>query len=128
MGRQGRVRVIYAAEERPRPLYARVLKLRQLNPSGTLCFVFFEGAIVMGLLLALAELVSWWAMLVLPAAVAVMVKANDVVASVVVRGAALVPEQEQERFRLELDPPLNRSDQSRIATRRARRTGRHHYA
>jgi hypothetical protein len=56
-----------------------VLRLRHLAPSGLLCFVFLEGAIVLGVLLALAELVSWWGVLVLPATVALMVKFNDMV-------------------------------------------------
>ncbi len=62
------------------PLYARVLRLRHLAPSGLLCFVFLEGALVLGVLLALAELVSWWGVLVLPFTVALMVKFNDLVA------------------------------------------------
>ncbi|BCY06216.1 hypothetical protein L3i22_013040 [Actinoplanes sp. L3-i22] len=62
------------------PLYARMLGLRHLSPGGLLCFVFLEGALALGALLALAELVSWWGVLVLPAAVAVMVKFNDLVA------------------------------------------------
>ncbi|GIF16127.1 hypothetical protein FHX34_10249 [Actinoplanes teichomyceticus] len=62
------------------PLYSRMLRLRHLSPSGLLCFVFLEGAIALGILLALAELVSWWGVLVLPLAVAVMVKFNDLVA------------------------------------------------
>ena len=68
-----------------RPLYARMLRLRYLTPSGLLCFVFFEGAVALGLLLGLAELVSWWGVLVLPAMVALMVKLNDVVAGSLVR-------------------------------------------
>jgi hypothetical protein len=67
-------------EEAHRPLYARVLRLRWVTPSGFLCFIFLEGAVSLGVLLALAELVSWWGVLVLPAAVAGMVKLNDVVA------------------------------------------------
>jgi hypothetical protein len=63
-----------------RPLYVRVLRLRHVTPSGFLCFVFLEGAIALGILLALAELVSWWGVLVLPATVALMVKLNDVIA------------------------------------------------
>lgn len=62
------------------PLYARVLRLRNLTPSGLLCFVFLEGAVVLGVLLALAELVSWWGVVVLPVTVALMVKFNDLVA------------------------------------------------
>ncbi len=70
-----------------RPLYARLLRLRYLTPSGLLCFVFFEGAVALGLLLGLAELVSWWGVLVLPAMVALMVKLNDVVAGSLSRAA-----------------------------------------
>ena len=73
-----------------RPLYARVLRLRHLAPSGFLCFVFLEGAVALGILLALAELVSWWGVLVLPATVAVMVKLNDVIAGVLGEAAAPV--------------------------------------
>lgn len=95
--------------ERMRPLYARVLRLRYLDPGATLCFVFFEGTVVLGLLLALAELVSWWAVLVLPATVAVMVKVNDVVAAAVARSASRVPATERERFRRELRPVIGRA-------------------
>ncbi|GAA3765463.1 hypothetical protein GCM10022379_36570 [Micromonospora maritima] len=96
-------------EERYRPLYARVLGLRFVNPGGVLCFLFFEGAAALAVLLALAELVSWWAVLVLPTAVAVMVKLNDVVAEMVVRTAAQVPEQERDRFRRQMEPVVGRA-------------------
>lgn len=95
-------------EERYRPLYARLLGLRFVNPGGVLCFLFFEGAIALAVLLALAELVSWWAVLVLPVVVAAMVKLNDMVAAVVVRSAALVPEQERDRFRRQMEPVVGR--------------------
>jgi hypothetical protein len=72
------------------PLYARVLRLRHIRPGGLLCFAFFEGAIAVGVLLALAELAPWWAALVLPVVVAGMVKVNDVVAGLSAR-ARLVP-------------------------------------
>jgi hypothetical protein len=62
------------------PLYARVLRLRYVRPGGLLCFLFFEGSVALGILLALAELAPWWSALVLPAAVAAMVKVNDTVA------------------------------------------------
>lgn len=96
--------ILTAEEERYRPLYARLLGLRFVNPGGVLCFVFFEGAVALAALLALAELVSWWSVLVLPAMVAVMVKINDVVAARVVRSAALVPDQERDRFRCQMEP------------------------
>jgi hypothetical protein len=71
-----------------RPLYARALRLQHLTPSGLLCFVFLEGAIALGILLALAELVSWWGVIVLPLMVAVMVKLNDVIAGFLSRPPA----------------------------------------
>jgi len=78
-----------AGVSRDLPLYARMLGLRYLAPSGFLCFVFLEGAVALGILLALAELVSWWGVLVLPVTVAVMVKLNDVVAGALSRPAAV---------------------------------------
>ncbi|GID93284.1 hypothetical protein ACFQFC_17050 [Amorphoplanes digitatis] len=78
-------------EARQQPLYARMLGLQYLAPSGFLCFVFLEGAVALGILLALAELVSWWGVLVLPTTVAVMVKLNDVVAGMVIRSGAARP-------------------------------------
>ncbi|TWJ20024.1 hypothetical protein [Micromonospora endolithica] len=97
---------VVADEERGRPLYARVLRLRVVNPGGVLCFVFFEGAVALAALLALAELVTWWSLLILPATVAAMVKVNDMVAERVVRSAALVPEQERDRFRQQMEPAI----------------------
>jgi hypothetical protein len=96
-------------EAQLQPLYARVIGLQYLNPGGVLCFCFFEGAIALAVLLALAELVTWWAVLILPATVAVMVKINDLVAGAVVRSAATVPEREQERFRREVTPVVGRA-------------------
>jgi hypothetical protein len=77
-------------EVRQQPLYARMLGLQYLAPGGFLCFVFLEGAVALGILLALAELVSWWGVLVLPMMVAVMVKLNDVVAGALIRPAGAV--------------------------------------
>lgn len=74
-------------EARQQPLYARMLGLQYLAPGGFLCFVFLEGAVALGILLALAELVSWWGVLVLPAMVAAMVKLNDVVAGSLIHPA-----------------------------------------
>ncbi|WP_422755013.1 hypothetical protein [Micromonospora sp. WMMD708] len=101
--------VVPADDRRYRPLYARLLGLRIINPGGVLCFLFFEGAVAFAVLLALAELVSWWAVAVLPVAVAIMVKLNDEVAGRVVHSAALVPEQERDRFRRELEPVVGRA-------------------
>jgi hypothetical protein len=62
------------------PMYVRALRLRHLSLTGTQCFLLFEGMIVVGTLLALAELVPWWGVFALPAAVAAMVKINDLIA------------------------------------------------
>jgi hypothetical protein len=67
-------------DDRRPPLYARVLRLRHVRPSGFLCFLFFEGALAISVLLALAELVPWVAVPVLPIVVAVMVKLTDLLA------------------------------------------------
>ncbi|GAB3645172.1 hypothetical protein GCM10028833_04110 [Glycomyces tarimensis] len=73
--------------KRPRrPWYSRALRLRHVYLSHAWCVVFFEGAIALGLLMALTELVSWWVVLVLPLSVAAMVKLNDVIAGAVDRG------------------------------------------
>ena len=62
------------------PLYARMLRLRYICPGALLCFALFEGTIIVAGLLSLAELTSWWAVVVLPLTVAGMVKVNDVAA------------------------------------------------
>ncbi len=59
------------------PLYARLLRLRHIHPGAVLCFLYFEGAILLAVLLALAELVQWTAIPVLPVIVAGIVKIND---------------------------------------------------
>jgi len=102
-------RTLAPEHQRQRPLYARLLGLRFVNPGAALCFVFFEGSVLLAALLALAELVTWWSMIILPVTVAVMVKMNDLVAGEVIRSAAWVPDQEQDRFRRRLPPGLERS-------------------
>jgi hypothetical protein len=69
-----------------RPLYFRILRVRHLKARPWVVFVLFEGSIAVGILLALAEFISWWGVLAIPVAVAAMVKINDVVA-----GAMLEP-------------------------------------
>ncbi|GAA2381416.1 hypothetical protein Cme02nite_51960 [Catellatospora methionotrophica] len=72
-------------EARGRALYARVLGLQYVRPSNLMCFLFFEGTVALAVLLSLAELTGWWAVAVLPASVAVMVKLNDVIAGATTR-------------------------------------------
>jgi hypothetical protein len=102
------------------PLYVRVLRLKRIRPGGVLCFLLFEGIVALAVLLSLAELVSWWSVLVLPATVAGLVKINDVVADAFVRsdatmrftirkgpgsvrGTAIVPQTSRRRS-LDIDP------------------------
>lgn len=59
------------------PLYARALRLRRIHPGGLLCFLYFEGAIALAVLLTLAELVPWPAIPLLPVTVAAIIKIND---------------------------------------------------
>src|SRR6185312_5733423 len=61
------------------PIYARLLRLRRLKITGLMSFLLLECTIAVAILLALAELVSWWAVPLLPVLVAVMVKVNDMV-------------------------------------------------
>jgi hypothetical protein len=67
-------------QDSQRPLYARVLRLRHIEPGKLACAAFFEGSIVLAMMLAFVDLVSWYGVLALPVTVAAMVKFNDVVA------------------------------------------------
>jgi hypothetical protein len=60
------------------PLYTRALRLRHLRPGPVLRLLYLEGAVLVAGLAALAELASWWGVLVLPAVVAALVKVEDV--------------------------------------------------
>ncbi len=63
-----------------RQLYARLLGLHHLRLRAWQRAVLAEGALVVALLLALADLASAWTIVVLPLAVAAVVKAHDVLA------------------------------------------------
>jgi hypothetical protein len=69
-----------AAKKPQRPLYPRLLRLRHIAPNGWQRALLGEGALAVAVLLVLADLASAWALLVLPLAVAVVVKAHDVLA------------------------------------------------
>jgi hypothetical protein len=69
-----------AAPEHKEPLYPKLLRLQHLHPNAWQRAVLGEGMAVLGLLLLAADLASAWAPVVLPVAVAAVVKANDVVA------------------------------------------------
>jgi hypothetical protein len=71
-----------------RPLYFRLLRINHLRLRGPVTFALFEGSIGVAVLLALAEIVSWWGVFAIPASVALMVKLNDIVAGSVMRPLA----------------------------------------
>jgi hypothetical protein len=73
----------------PRPLYARVLRLRHLRLRPLVAFLLFEGSIAFAILLVLADLIRVWGVIAIPAAVAVMVKLNDVIAGALKRPLAV---------------------------------------
>ncbi|MCD0447148.1 hypothetical protein LO763_26375 [Glycomyces sp. A-F 0318] len=68
-----------------RPWYARMLRLKHLYLSNVWCVLLFEGVLALAVLMALTELVSWWVVLILPLAVAAMVKLNDFIAGTLER-------------------------------------------
>lgn len=67
------------ADDRP-PLFSRLLRLRHLRLRRWQTAIFVDATIVVAVLLVLAELATAWTLLVLPLAVALVVKLNDVVA------------------------------------------------
>jgi hypothetical protein len=78
-------------------MYARLLRLRHIRPGVIACFFFLEGSFALAGVLALSGLVSVWAILVLPAVVAVAVKLNDVVTGALRPGRPGVPRSEIRR-------------------------------
>ena len=63
-----------------RPLYPRLLRLRNIHPNAWQRALLGEGALALAALLVLADLATAWTLLVLPLAVAVVVKAHDLLA------------------------------------------------
>ena len=73
------------------PLYPRLLRLRNVHPNAWQRAALGEGALGVAVLLVLADLASAWTLLVLPVAVAAVVKANDGLAGLLGRESASVP-------------------------------------
>lgn len=67
-------------QEQRRPLYPRLLRLRHIAPNGWQRALLGEGAIALAVLLVLADVATAWTLLVLPLAVAAVVKAHDLLA------------------------------------------------
>jgi hypothetical protein len=63
-----------------RPLYPRLLRLRHVHPNAWQRALLGEGALAVAVLLVLADLATAWTLLVLPVAVAGVVKAHDLLA------------------------------------------------
>ena len=60
-----------------KPLYPRLLRLRHIQPNAWQRAALGEGAIGVGVLLAMADLATAWGIVVIPVAVAAIVKAHD---------------------------------------------------
>jgi hypothetical protein len=73
-------------------MYARLLRLRRIRITGLVSFLLMECTIAVAVLLALAELVSWWAVPLLPVLVAAVVKINDMVGAPAHRSAGASPD------------------------------------
>jgi hypothetical protein len=112
------------------PLYVRALRLQQLHVGGLASFLLFECMIAIGVLLALAELVSWWAVLILPVAVAIMVKVNDAAVTAAARGRAnrdareASDDRESRDSQDSQDSRNNRDDRSARSSRSAKASSR----
>ena len=64
------------------PLYPRLLRLRHVHPNGWQRALLGEGAVAVAGVLVLADLATAWTLLVLPVAVAAVVKSHDLLAAV----------------------------------------------
>ena len=64
------------------PLYWRMLRLRNVHPNSLQRALLFEGSLGLAALLVLADVASAWTLLVLPIAVAVVVKGHDLLVGV----------------------------------------------
>jgi hypothetical protein len=86
-----------------RPLHARLLRLHHVRLRGWHRAVLLDGSFVLAVLLVLADLASAWALLVLPAVVAALVKVHDVVAGLLpgarTPGTPTAPVQQDRRRR-----------------------------
>jgi len=79
------------AAARRAPLYSRLLRLRHVHPNGWQRALLAEGSLAVAGLLVLADLATAWTLLVLPVAVAGVVKANDLLAGLLARRSRAAP-------------------------------------
>lgn len=73
------------------PLYSRLLGLKHIAPNVWQRALLGEGSLAVGIVLVLADLATAWTILVLPLAVAVVVKAHDLLAGYLQRPARVKP-------------------------------------
>ena len=85
------------AEADRRPLYPRVLRLRHLRLRGWQRLLLSDGAVLLSVLLVLADVASAWTLLVLPLAVAAVVKAHDVAAGLLAQTTTAPAPQDRRR-------------------------------
>jgi hypothetical protein len=72
---------VTSVDEQPRrPLYPRLLRLRHVHPNAWQRALLGEGALALAVLLVLADVATAWTLIVLPLAVAAVVKAHDLLA------------------------------------------------
>ncbi len=73
------------------PFYPRLLRLRHVHPNAWQRAALGEGALAAAAVLVLADVATAWTLLALPVAVAVVVKAHDVVAGMVGDDSSAAP-------------------------------------
>lgn len=64
------------------PLYPKLLGLKHVHPNAWQRAMLGEGMAILGALLVMADLATAWAIVVLPLAMAVVVKSHDLLAGV----------------------------------------------
>jgi hypothetical protein len=69
-----------------KPLYPRLLRLQHIQPNAWQRAALGEGAIGVGVLLSMADLATAWSIVVIPVAVAGIVKAHDALQGLIDRG------------------------------------------
>ncbi len=107
-----------AAGKRP-PLYSRLLGLKHIAPNVWQRALLGEGSLAAGIVLVLADLATAWTIVVLPLAVAVVVKAHDLLAGYLQRPARVRPAKEPKARRTKSRPAPEPKTAGR--TRRSRR-------
>jgi len=68
------------------PMYWRLLRLRHLRPNGWQRALFADAPLAAAAVLVLADVVSAWTLVALPVTVAIVVKLNDALAGLLLRG------------------------------------------